>query len=72
MVPWPEDAPPAGVDVPALREQGGCLVGGAGNPAAATVGVLDNPGAREDAAGRPFVCGTRQTRGRRWRRPPGR
>lgn len=23
--------------------------------------VLDNPGAREDAAGNPFVCGTRQT-----------
>ena len=61
MRPWPEDAPPAGVEVAVLRAHGSRVVWGEGNPAAATVGILDNPGAREDPAGLPFVCGTRET-----------
>lgn len=32
-----------------------------GNPAGPVMLVLDNPGAREDRDGNPFVCGTRQT-----------
>lgn len=39
----------------------GRLIWGEGNPQAPVVIVLDNPGAREDAEGNPFVCGTRQT-----------
>lgn len=61
MRPWPEDPRPSGVEVAVLRDHGSRVVWGEGNPAATTVGILDNPGAREDAAGRPFVCGTRQT-----------
>lgn len=37
------------------------LIWGEGNPQAPLFVVLDNPGAREDAAGRPFLCGTRET-----------
>ncbi|MFC7394659.1 uracil-DNA glycosylase [Scopulibacillus cellulosilyticus] len=37
------------------------MVWGEGNPAAPIYIVLDNPGAREDKEGNPYVCGTRQT-----------
>ncbi|HWI65546.1 MAG TPA: uracil-DNA glycosylase [Symbiobacteriaceae bacterium] len=37
------------------------VIWGEGNPQAPILVVLDNPGAREDAAGESFVCGTRQT-----------
>ncbi|NMA55244.1 MAG: uracil-DNA glycosylase [Firmicutes bacterium] len=34
---------------------------GEGNPGAPVYVILDNPGAREDNEGRPFLCGTRET-----------
>ncbi len=37
------------------------VVWGEGNPYASIIAVLDNPGAREDKEGNPFVCGTRIT-----------
>src|SRR5699024_11636393 len=37
------------------------MIWGAGNPNASLMILLDNPGAREDRDGNPFVCGTRQT-----------
>jgi uracil-DNA glycosylase family 4 len=61
MEPWREDPVPTGVEFEALREHGSRIVWGEGARPAPVVGVLDNPGARADAAGRPFVCGTRQT-----------
>ncbi|KIL41585.1 uracil-DNA glycosylase [Gordoniibacillus kamchatkensis] len=44
-----------------LAKQRTRVVWGEGNPHASILVVLDNPGAREDAAGEPFVCGTRAT-----------
>jgi DNA polymerase len=35
------------------------MVWGEGNPKAPIMILLDNPGAREDRDGKPFVCGTR-------------
>lgn len=40
---------------------GSRVIWGEGNPAAPLFVVLDNPGAREDKEGRPFLCGTRET-----------
>lgn len=37
------------------------IIWGEGNPAAPLFVVLDNPGAREDKDGFPFLCGTRET-----------
>lgn len=37
------------------------MVWGEGMPFAPVFVVLDNPGAREDRSGEPFVCGTRET-----------
>ncbi len=37
------------------------LIWGEGTPGAPVFVLLDNPGAREDKTGAPFVCGTRQT-----------
>lgn len=34
---------------------------GEGNPQAPLMMILDNPGAREDREGNPFLCGTRET-----------
>lgn len=61
---WPEELPPAGVEgCPdcGLIRHGTRMVWGEGNPNAPIMVVLDNPGAREDREGRPFVCGTRKT-----------
>ncbi len=44
-----------------LYRQGSRMVWGEGNPKAPVMFILDNPGAREDREGSPFVCGTRQT-----------
>ena len=44
-----------------LYEHGTRMVWGEGNPNAPILVLLDNPGAREDREGNPFVCGTRQT-----------
>ncbi|MEK5389445.1 uracil-DNA glycosylase family protein [Margalitia sp. FSL K6-0131] len=37
------------------------MIWGEGNPNGDIYVILDNPGAREDREGNPFVCGTRQT-----------
>jgi DNA polymerase len=37
------------------------VIWGEGNPNAPIFIILDNPGAREDREGTPFVCGTRET-----------
>lgn len=61
---WPEVAAPADAAA-ALREDAAHhrsrVVWGEGAADAPLVIVLDNPGAREDKAGEPYVCGTRQT-----------
>ena len=44
-----------------LSGHGSRFIWGEGNPAAPLFVVLDNPGAREDQAGDPFLCGTRET-----------
>lgn len=44
-----------------LSGHGSRFIWGEGNPAAPLFVVLDNPGAREDKAGAPFLCGTRET-----------
>jgi DNA polymerase len=61
---WPEETVPedcAGCQRCGLYKQGTRMVWGEGNPEAPILLVLDNPGAREDREGTPFVCGTRQT-----------
>lgn len=44
-----------------LAAQRDRVIWGEGHPHAPLMIVLDNPGAREDREGRPFVCGTRDT-----------
>lgn len=59
---WPEEPTPE-----LLKDCGECgliqhgtrMVWGEGNPDAPIMVILDNPGAREDREGTPFVCGTR-------------
>jgi len=63
-VMWPEEPTPDNFkdcrDC-GLYEQGTRMVWGEGNPKAPIMIILDNPGAREDCEGNPFICGTRQT-----------
>ncbi len=62
--PWPEDPTPDNqikCKDCALYEHGSRMIWGEGNPEAPIMIILDNPGAREDRDGNPFVCGTRQT-----------
>ncbi|MGN7385778.1 uracil-DNA glycosylase [Sporosarcina sp. SAFN-015] len=61
---WPEDPTPMSqinCEECGLYKQGTRMVWGEGNPNAPIMVVLDNPGAREDREGNPFVCGTRHT-----------
>lgn len=44
-----------------LSRQRSRVVWGEGNPHAPLFLILDNPGAREDREGNPFLCGTRET-----------
>ncbi|QYR21775.1 uracil-DNA glycosylase [Paenibacillus sp. sptzw28] len=44
-----------------LSKQRQRVIWGEGNPDAPVFILLDNPGAREDREGHPFVCGTRET-----------
>ena len=44
-----------------LSQQRSRIIWGEGNPDALIFVLLDNPGAREDRLGQPYVCGTRQT-----------
>lgn len=64
FLPLPEDP------VPQYAEECSCcelhtqrkrIIWGEGYPGASLIVLLDNPGAREDNRGVPFVCGTRQT-----------
>lgn len=61
---WPEEPTPDNlIDCRecGLYEHGTRMVWGEGSPDAPIMIILDNPGAREDREGNPFVCGTRQT-----------
>ncbi len=61
---WAEDMVPAeAIDCTRceLYKHGGRIIWGEGNPQAAIVVLLDNPGARENKLGEPFVCGSRKT-----------
>lgn len=64
MLHWFEDTIPPDV-VPSrlavLEDHGSRIVWGEGRPGAPVMIVLDNPGAKEDKDGNPFVCGTRLT-----------
>ncbi|NMB40376.1 MAG: uracil-DNA glycosylase [Firmicutes bacterium] len=44
-----------------LADHGTRVIWGEGSPGAPVFVVLDNPGAREDKNGVPFLCGTRET-----------
>ncbi|MCM3635844.1 uracil-DNA glycosylase [Paenibacillus camelliae] len=60
---WSED--PAPVDAEncddcGLLQHRTRIIWGEGNPKASIMIILDNPGAREDREGSPYVCGTRQ------------
>jgi DNA polymerase len=61
---WPEDPVPEKFKhckTCGLYKQGTRMVWGEGNPNAPIMILLDNPGAREDRKGHPYVCGTRET-----------
>ena len=61
---WPEVPVPPDFEnclTCGLYQHGTRMVWGEGNPEAPIMILLDNPGAREDRHGNPFVCGTRQT-----------
>ncbi len=63
-VVWPEEPTPEHLQTCnecGLDKHGSRMVWGEGNPNAPIMVILDNPGAREDREGNPFVCGTRQT-----------
>ncbi|MHC0035422.1 uracil-DNA glycosylase [Pseudoneobacillus sp. C159] len=60
---WPEDPTPDGQNdcmECGLYKHGSRMIWGEGNPKASILVLLDNPGARENREGNPFVCGTRQ------------
>nr|WP_275984098.1 uracil-DNA glycosylase [Paenibacillus hamazuiensis] len=60
----PEEAPPEHAvhcERCELHRQRTRVIWGEGNPEAPVLVLLDNPGAREDKEGNPFVCGTRET-----------
>lgn len=61
---WPEEkAPPEAFDYAQCEvcTNNSRVIWGEGNPQAPIFIILDNPGAREDKAGREYVCGTRET-----------
>lgn len=63
-IPWAEiPAPAEAIQCRkcSLCSQRARVLWGEGNPEAPVMIILDNPGAREDKEGRPFVCGTRLT-----------
>jgi uracil-DNA glycosylase len=63
-IPLPEHpAPPCALDCRRceLAKQRTRVIWGEGRPGAPLYVLLDNPGAREDREGQPFVCGTRET-----------
>ena len=61
---WPEEPTPLSQSdcrECGLYQHGSRMIWGEGNPEAPIMILLDNPGAREDRDGNPFLCGTRQT-----------
>lgn len=61
---WPEDPTPfelRNCQKCSLSQQRSRVLWGEGNPNAKIFVLLDNPGAREDKFGVPFICGTRPT-----------
>ncbi len=63
LLPLPELPPPPGVEACLrcqLSAQRSRVIWAEGQPGAPVMVLLDNPGAREDTGGSPFVCGTRQ------------
>ncbi|CEG25465.1 uracil-DNA glycosylase [Bacillus sp. B-jedd] len=61
---WPEEPTPQdqlNCSECGLDKHGSRMIWGEGNPNAPILILLDNPGAREDQEGNPFVCGTRET-----------
>ncbi len=63
-IPWMEiTAPTAAKDCRkcGLAPQRARVIWAEGNPGAPVMILLDNPGAREDREGKPYVCGTRLT-----------
>lgn len=61
---WPEEAAPPDAkhcERCELAGQRSRVIWGEGNPDAPLFLILDNPGAREDREGNPFLCGTRET-----------
>ncbi|MGG1660892.1 uracil-DNA glycosylase [Brevibacillus sp. NRS-1366] len=60
---WPEDMPPKGTEncMDCGLFQHSRMIWGEGNPNASVMILLDNPGARENREGNPFLCGTRET-----------
>ncbi|WP_166239588.1 uracil-DNA glycosylase [Paenibacillus turpanensis] len=61
---WEEEPAPTEASSCTLCELSGQrkrVIWGEGSLTAPIVAVLDNPGAREDREGNPFVCGTRDT-----------
>ncbi len=61
---FPEaEAPPEAINCQKceLHKQRARVIWGEGNLHAPIIVLLDNPGAREDKEGDPFVCGSRQT-----------
>ena len=57
----PVPADYAGCKTCDLQRKRNRLIWGEGNPDAPLYIILDNPGAREDKEGNPFICGARQT-----------
>ncbi|ASJ56507.1 uracil-DNA glycosylase [Brevibacillus formosus] len=60
----PEEQAPNGIEhceICELSKQRNRVIWGEGNPKAPLMMILDNPGAREDREGNPFLCGTRET-----------
>lgn len=63
-IPWSEEPTPENFincKECGLFEHGTRMIWGEGNPNAALIIILDNPGAREDKDGSEYVCGTRKT-----------
>ncbi|MFC4403374.1 uracil-DNA glycosylase family protein [Gracilibacillus xinjiangensis] len=61
---WPEEPTPRlerKCEDCGLINHGSRMIWGEGNPSAPIMVILDNPGAREDRDGKPFVCSTRHT-----------
>lgn len=60
----PEEQAPKGIEhceLCELSKQRNRVIWGEGNTKASLMMIMDNPGAREDREGNPYLCGTRET-----------